>query len=51
MNIFEQKEVLKTFEILVDTREQDTEKSRKRYEEFGVPYTKKLCLMGIIHTI
>ena len=46
MNIFEQKEVLKTFEILVDTREQDTEKSRKRYEEFGVPYTKKTLSYG-----
>ena len=30
MNIFEQKEVLKTFEILVDTREQDTEKKAEK---------------------
>lgn len=40
MTIFEQKEVLKSFEILVDTREQDTDRSEKRYQSFGVPYKK-----------
>lgn len=46
MDIFAQKEVLKSFEIIVDTREQDTPKSRKRYEEFGVPYTKNALSYG-----
>ena len=40
MVIFEQKEMLDSFEILVDTREQDTDRSKKRYELFGVPYQK-----------
>lgn len=40
MTIFEQKEVLKSFEILVDTREQDTDRSKKRYQSFGVPFKK-----------
>ena len=40
MEIFEQKEMLDSFEILVDTREQDTDRSKKRYESFGVPYQK-----------
>lgn len=40
MTIFEQKEVLKSFEILVDTREQGTDRSEKRYQSFGVPYKK-----------
>ena len=40
MEIFEQKEVLDSFEILVDTREQETQRARKRYELFGVPWKK-----------
>ena len=40
MDIFDQKQVLKTFEILVDTREQDTKRARKRYESFGVPWRR-----------
>lgn len=40
MDIFDQNEVLKTFEILIDTREQPTERSKKRYESFGVPYRR-----------
>lgn len=40
MTIFEQKEVLKSFEILVDTREQDTDRSKKRYQSFEAPYKK-----------
>lgn len=46
MDIFAQKEVLKSFEIVVDTREQDTTKSIKRYEKFGVPYTKNTLSYG-----
>jgi ERCC4-type nuclease len=37
MDIFEQREVLRSFEILVDTREQDTDRARERYERMGVP--------------
>ena len=37
MDVFEQKKVLDSFEILVDTREQDTERAHKRYASFGVP--------------
>lgn len=44
MTIFEQQEVLKTFEILCDSREQDTERARKRYASFGVPYKNKVTL-------
>lgn len=34
----EQMEVLRSMEILVDTREQQTERAKKRYERFGCPY-------------
>ena len=44
MTIFEQKEVLKSFEILCDSREQDTERARKRYASFGGPYKNKITL-------
>lgn len=37
MDIFEQKQVLDSFQILVDTREQDTERARDRYERMNVP--------------
>ena len=37
MDIFEQKQVLETFQILVDTREQDTERARDRYDRMNVP--------------
>ena len=40
MDIFWQREVLKSFEILVDTREQPSTRAQKRYESFGVPYQK-----------
>lgn len=40
MTIFEQKQVLESFEILIDTREQQTARARKRYESFGVPYCR-----------
>jgi len=31
---------LRSMTVLVDTREQDTEQARKRYERFGVPWTR-----------
>ena len=40
MDIFEQKAVLETFEIIADTREQDTARARKRLESLGVPYSR-----------
>ena len=46
MDIFTQKQILKSFEILVDTREQDTKRSKKRYEAFGVPYKKATLEYG-----
>lgn len=37
MDVLERQEALKTFSIIVDTREQDTPKARERYAAFGVP--------------
>ena len=36
----ELEEALQTFSILVDTREQPTERAIKRYQSFGVPYKR-----------
>lgn len=33
-------DALKSLSILIDRREQDTEKARKRYETFSVPYNR-----------
>ena len=46
MTRFEIEECLKSFEILIDTREQDTDRSRARYEQFGVPYRKQALSYG-----
>ena len=46
MDVFEQKQVLKSFRILTDTREQDTERARKRYASFGVPYERATLSYG-----
>lgn len=40
MDIFEQREVLRSFEILIDTREQDTDRARERYERMDVPVNR-----------
>ena len=40
MDIFEQKEVLRTFNILADTREQDTARARERYERMNAPVSR-----------
>ena len=40
MEIFEQREVLRSFEILIDTREQPTERSERRYKAFNAPYSR-----------
>lgn len=40
MNGVEQQEVLRSMEILVDTREQPTKRAMKRYERFGCPHRR-----------
>lgn len=37
---------LETMVILTDTREQPTERSKKRYESFGVPYERRALSYG-----
>ena len=39
-------DVLKTFTIIVDTREQDTQRSRTRYRQFGCPYKREKLDVG-----
>jgi len=46
MDIFEQKQVLSTFSILVDNREQNTRRAKSRYESFGCPYSRATLNYG-----
>ena len=46
MDHFEIAEVLSTFRILVDNREQATPKAVERYESFGVPYERTTLSYG-----
>ena len=46
MDIFEINEVLSTFRILIDSREQRTARSKDRYEAFGVPYERATLRYG-----
>lgn len=46
MDVFEQRAVLESFSIIVDTREQNTAKAKKRYEAFEVPYTRSTLSFG-----
>ncbi|MCD8200490.1 MAG: ERCC4 domain-containing protein [Clostridia bacterium] len=46
MELFEQKAVLESFEILIDTREQDTVRARRRYEAFKAPYRRATLSYG-----
>jgi len=46
MTVLEQEKVLKSMEILIDTREQPTERARKRYERFGCPYRRATLSYG-----
>ena len=41
MNPFDLTDTLETMTILVDTREQDTTKARRRYASFGVPWRRE----------
>lgn len=46
MDNFEVKEILKSFRIIADTREQDTARARARYKSFGVPYERGVLDYG-----
>lgn len=46
MDPFEVKAVLNTMEVLVDTREQDTERARARYEQIGKPVRRRTLKYG-----
>ena len=46
MDIFDREKVLKSFQILVDSREQKTEKAKKRYQSFEVPYQRATLNYG-----
>lgn len=38
--IIKNEDVLKSLSVLIDSREQDTERARKRYQAFSVPYSR-----------
>lgn len=40
MDYFDEKDLLKTFEIICDTREQQTPRAVQRYKSFGVGYSR-----------
>lgn len=46
MSPFEEQEMLNSLTIIVDTREQSTERARKRYQSFGVPYKRAALNYG-----
>lgn len=46
MTPFEEKAVLESFEVLIDSREQPTDRARRRYESFGVPYRRATLSYG-----
>lgn len=46
MTPIEEKEVLRSFQIVVDSREQDTPRARKRYKSFGVPFLRGVLSYG-----
>lgn len=46
MNALDVEEILKTFRIIVDTREQATPKANHRYKSFGVPYERGTLRYG-----
>lgn len=46
MEVFDQKEVLRSFSVIADTREQATDKSRRRYASMGVPVERATLDFG-----
>jgi ERCC4-type nuclease len=43
---FKKKDVLDSLQIIIDTREQDTPRARRRYATFGVPYQRATLDFG-----
>lgn len=46
MDNFEKDAILRSFEIIVDTREQETYRASSRYEALGVPYYRQTLNYG-----
>lgn len=46
MNHFEVENCLRSMEVLVDTREQDTERARERYNRFPCEYVRQALSYG-----
>lgn len=46
MDIFSQKDIMKTFSIIIDTREQDTPKAKRRYKDFDCDYCRGVLDFG-----
>ena len=46
MSPFDEKAVLASLEILIDNREQDTDRARRRYSTFGVPFRRATLSYG-----
>lgn len=46
MDIFDIKQTLQSFTVLVDSREQDNKRARKRYESFGCPFRRSALNYG-----
>ena len=46
MEAFEIDGIMKTFSVIVDTREQNTPKATVRYQSFGVPYERATMYFG-----
>lgn len=46
MNNFEVEELMQSFEIVVDTREQPTKRAQQRYSAFGVNYSRGTLCYG-----
>lgn len=46
MSPFEERAVLDSMEILIDNREQDTDRARRRYSTFGVPFRRATLSYG-----
>lgn len=46
MDHFETAKILKSFRVIIDTREQDTERAEARYKALGVPYNRAVLDYG-----
>lgn len=46
MEVFDQKAVLDSMEIIVDTREQPSKRAEQRYSTFGVPHSRATLSYG-----